>query len=178
MLILLFYYIHKINQLLLRNCVNRKRCGSAEGFCGSSFESFKASRFFATSINFIAIMSTRSPPRGRPRSRSPYSEASRPDSRSPSRPRRSITPRSPSHSPRRNGRYRSESRSLSRSRSRSPARSPIRSTKVRIAQKKNCVQTKANLERSSLRNSPRTSTSSISARSSATMARSEIWICQ
>lgn len=136
MLILLFYYIHKINQLLLRNCVNRKRCGSAEGFCGSSFESFKASRFFATSINFIAIMSTRSPPRGRPRSRSPYSEASRPDSRSPSRPRRSITPRSPSHSPRRNGRYRSESRSLSRSRSRSPARSPIRSTKVRIAQKK------------------------------------------
>ncbi|RDW62090.1 hypothetical protein BP6252_11523 [Coleophoma cylindrospora] len=65
-----------------------------------------------------------SPTRGRPRSRSltPMSGASR----SPSRPRRTISPRSESRSPRRNGRYRSESRSISRS------PSPIRSTKVVI----------------------------------------------
>merc|ERR1711964_343987 len=63
-------------------------------------------------------------PRGRVRTRSPYSDVSkgRGDSRSPSRPRRSITPRSISRSPRRNGRYRSESRSVS----------PGRSTKVVI----------------------------------------------
>merc|ERR1712098_832004 len=69
-------------------------------------------------------------PRGRVRTRSPYSDVSkgRGDSRSPSRPRRSITPRSISRSPRRNGRYRSESRSVSRGRS----PSPVRSTKVVI----------------------------------------------
>ncbi|KAG4429526.1 hypothetical protein IFR05_014985 [Cadophora sp. M221] len=69
-------------------------------------------------------------PRGRARSRSPYSDVSkgRGDSRSASRPRRSITPRSVSRSPRRNGRYRSESRSVSRGRS----PSPVRSTKVVI----------------------------------------------
>ncbi|RDW66940.1 hypothetical protein BP5796_09689 [Coleophoma crateriformis] len=65
-----------------------------------------------------------SPTRGRPRSRSltPISGASR----SPSRPRRTISPRSESRSPRRNGRYRSQSRSISRS------PSPLRSTKVVI----------------------------------------------
>ncbi|CAG8948942.1 hypothetical protein HYFRA_00002070 [Hymenoscyphus fraxineus] len=68
------------------------------------------------------------PPRGRSRTRSPYSEASRPGSRSPSRPRRTVSPRSTSRNPRRNGRYRSESRSASRGRS----PSPIRSTKVVI----------------------------------------------
>ncbi|PVH76313.1 RNA-binding domain-containing protein [Cadophora sp. DSE1049] len=69
-------------------------------------------------------------PRGRVRTRSPYSDVSkgRGDSRSISRPRRSITPRSISRSPRRNGRYRSESRSVSRGRS----PSPVRSTKVVI----------------------------------------------
>ncbi|KAH6718518.1 hypothetical protein DL95DRAFT_338442 [Leptodontidium sp. 2 PMI_412] len=69
-------------------------------------------------------------PRGRARSRSLYSDVSkgRGNSRSASRPRRSITPRSVSRSPRRNGRYRSESRSVSRGRS----PSPIRSTKVVI----------------------------------------------
>ncbi|KAE9365447.1 RNA-binding domain-containing protein [Stipitochalara longipes BDJ] len=72
-----------------------------------------------------------SPPRGRPRTRSPYSEVSnhRPESQSPDR-RRSISPRSASRSPRRNGRYRTVSRSRSPSRGRSP--SPIRSTKVVI----------------------------------------------
>ncbi|OWP03761.1 hypothetical protein B2J93_7248 [Marssonina coronariae] len=69
-------------------------------------------------------------PRGRARTRSPYSEISkdRGDFRSTSRPRRSITPRSVSRSPRRNGRYRTESRSVSRGRS----PSPVRSTKVVI----------------------------------------------
>ncbi|KAH8660680.1 hypothetical protein BGZ60DRAFT_471613 [Tricladium varicosporioides] len=78
-------------------------------------------------------MTSRSPLRGRPRTRSPYSDASRPESRSRSRsvsrPRRTISPRSPSRSPRRNGRYRSESRSLSRGRG-GRSLSPIRSTKV------------------------------------------------
>ncbi|KAG0644989.1 Serine arginine-rich splicing factor SR45 [Hyphodiscus hymeniophilus] len=48
-----------------------------------------------------------SPSRGRPRTRSPYSDE-RPESRSrsASRPRRTISPRSPSRTPRRNGRYR------------------------------------------------------------------------
>ncbi|KAE8443179.1 hypothetical protein EG329_002277 [Mollisiaceae sp. DMI_Dod_QoI] len=75
-------------------------------------------------------MPSRSPSRGRTRTRSPYSDVSNPRavSRSPSRPRRTISPRSPSRSPRRNGRYRSESRSRSASHGRSP--SPIRSTKV------------------------------------------------
>ncbi|PBP21780.1 RNA recognition domain-containing protein [Diplocarpon rosae] len=69
-------------------------------------------------------------PRGRARSRSQYSDVSkgRGDFRSTSRPRRSITPRSVSRSPRRNGRYRNESRSVSRGRS----PSPVRSTKVVI----------------------------------------------
>ncbi|PSS14829.1 hypothetical protein M430DRAFT_67483 [Amorphotheca resinae ATCC 22711] len=75
-------------------------------------------------------MPSRSPsPRGRPRTRSPYSDISngrRSDTRSLSRPRRTISPRSLSRSPRRNGRYRSESRSVSRGRS----LSPVRSTKV------------------------------------------------
>jgi len=75
-------------------------------------------------------MPSRSPSRGRPRTRSPYSDASdnRPPSRSVSRPRRTISPRSrsPSRTPRRNGRYRSPSRSVSRGRS----PSPLRSTKV------------------------------------------------
>jgi RNA-binding protein with serine-rich domain 1 len=74
-------------------------------------------------------MPSRSPSRGRGRSRSPYSDMSvdpRPESRTPSRARRTISPRSSSRTPRRNGRYRSESRSVSRGRS----ASPIRSTKV------------------------------------------------
>ncbi|KAL3417168.1 RNA recognition domain-containing protein [Phlyctema vagabunda] len=68
-----------------------------------------------------------SPGRGRSRTRSltPLSAESR--SRSASRPRRTISPRQDSRSPRRNsGRYRSESRSISRS------PSPIRSTKIVI----------------------------------------------
>ncbi|TVY78310.1 RNA-binding protein with serine-rich domain [Lachnellula suecica] len=73
-------------------------------------------------------MPSRSPSRGRQRSRSPYSDHSHPDSRSASRPRRTISPRSLSRSPRRNGRYRSASRSASRGRS----PSPVRSTKVVI----------------------------------------------
>ncbi|KIN08096.1 hypothetical protein OIDMADRAFT_140562 [Oidiodendron maius Zn] len=73
-------------------------------------------------------MRPRSPPRGRPRTRSPYSDISgdRQRSRSLSRPRRSISPRSASRSPPRNGRDRSESRSVSRGRS----ASPLRSTKI------------------------------------------------
>ncbi|KAL2062146.1 hypothetical protein VTL71DRAFT_6412 [Oculimacula yallundae] len=69
-------------------------------------------------------------PRGRVRSRTPLSDVSkgRGESRSASRPRRSITPRSVSRGSRRNGRYRSESRSVSRGRS----PSPVRSTKVVI----------------------------------------------
>ncbi|KAJ5035005.1 uncharacterized protein L3040_008267 [Drepanopeziza brunnea f. sp. 'multigermtubi'] len=69
-------------------------------------------------------------PRGRARTRSPYSDTSkgRGQSRSVSRPRHSLTPRSVSRSPRRNSRYRSESRSASRGRT----PSPVRSTKVVI----------------------------------------------
>ncbi|KAH8816891.1 hypothetical protein F5884DRAFT_238544 [Xylogone sp. PMI_703] len=78
-------------------------------------------------------MTSRSPSRGRSRTRSPYSEESRGHrdlSRSVSRPRRTISPRSPSRTPRRNGRYRSGSRSRSRSYGRSRSASPVRSTKV------------------------------------------------
>ncbi|CZS91548.1 hypothetical protein WAI453_011754 [Rhynchosporium graminicola] len=74
-------------------------------------------------------MATESP-RGRARSRTPLSDVSkgRGGSRSASRPRRSITPRSVSRGSRRNSRYRSASRSVSRGRS----PSPVRSTKVVI----------------------------------------------
>ncbi|RFU32418.1 hypothetical protein B7463_g3914, partial [Scytalidium lignicola] len=78
-------------------------------------------------------MSSRSQSRGRSHTRSPYSEESRghrESSRSLSRPRRTISPRSSSRTPRRNGKYRSESRSRSRSYGRSRSASPVRSTKV------------------------------------------------
>ncbi|KAI6250680.1 RNA-binding protein with serine-rich domain [Erysiphe necator] len=81
-----------------------------------------------------------SPSRGRQRERSVYSNQGRTASRSPSKPRRSITPRTVSRSPRRTSRYRSESRSRSRSRTRTRSRSrspshgrslsPPRSTKI------------------------------------------------
>ena len=84
--------------------------------------------WIATSISFAPTMPTRSPSRGRTRSRSPLPAAGRSRSPSPSRsPRRSVSPRSLSRSrtpsdraryPRRNGR----GRSASLSRSRSPGR--------------------------------------------------------
>ncbi|CCU76601.1 unnamed protein product [Blumeria hordei] len=68
-----------------------------------------------------------SPARGRPRARSIYSDHGRKVSRSSSRPRRSISPRS---SPRRNSRYKSESRGRSWSPTDERSLSPPRSTKI------------------------------------------------
>ncbi|RKF78447.1 putative rna recognition domain-containing protein [Golovinomyces cichoracearum] len=68
-----------------------------------------------------------SPARGRPRAKSDNSTKGRSPSRSLSKHRRSITPRSASRSPKRSSRYKSESRSHTRSRSRSRSHSRSRS---------------------------------------------------
>ena len=114
-------------------------------------------------------MPSRSPPRGRPRSRSLYTDVSQPDSRSPSRPRRTVSPRSLSRSPRRSGRYRSETRS--RSRSISPV---VRSTKV-CSSKLDSIGT--NGSRSLLRNLPKTLMKITFERYSVHMDKFETWIC-
>ncbi|KAI0996508.1 hypothetical protein K3495_g11674 [Podosphaera aphanis] len=71
-----------------------------------------------------------SPPRGRASTRSVYSDRGRSPSRSVSRPRRSVSPRVASRSPRRQSRYKSESRDRSRSYSHGRSPSPPRSTKI------------------------------------------------
>lgn len=128
-----------------------------------------------TLLNMPSRSRSRSDSRGRTRSRSPYSNVSadRKDSRSPSRARRTLSPRDASRSPRQNGRYRSASRSVSRDRSASPARS----TKV-------CITLQAGRERCMLifprlwlRSSQKMSQKSIWRRYSAHMDRSETWTC-